>query len=95
MTMSNTRKEKRRHERHDYPLEIEYVLEHQQDSEVVHRGVTVDISSAGLGAYLLDPLPVGERVIIKSGLPVVHQLAMICWIVERSASFYCAGMKFI
>ncbi len=93
--MSHTRKEKRRHERHDYPLQIEYVLEQQKNGETVHRGVTVNISAAGLGAYVLDPLPVGERVIIKAGLPVVQRLAMICWIAEKSASFYSAGMKFI
>jgi hypothetical protein len=70
------------------------VLERQK-SKQVRRGVTVNISAAGLGAYVLDPLPVGERVIIKAGLPVVQRLAMICWIVEKSASFYSAGMKFI
>jgi c-di-GMP-binding flagellar brake protein YcgR len=93
--MSDTRKEKRRYERHDYPLQIEYVLDQKKNGETVHRGVTVNISAAGLGAYVLDPLSVGQRVIIRTGLPFDRKLAIICWITEKSASFYSAGMKFI
>jgi len=93
--MSYTGQEKRRHERHDYPLQIEYVLEQKKNGESVHRGVTVNISTAGVGAYVLDPLSVGQRVIIRTGLPFDQKLAVICWITEKNTSFYSAGMKFI
>ncbi len=93
--MSDSRKEKRRYERHDYPLQIEYVLEQQKNGPTVHKGVTVNISTAGLGAYVLDPLFVGQRVIIRTGLPFDKKLAIICWITEKNTSFYSAGMKFI
>jgi hypothetical protein len=88
-------KEKRMHERHDYPLEIEYVLERQRIGEPGHKGVTVNISAGGLGAYVLDPLAVGERVIISTGLPVKKRFAEVCWIKEKHTSFYSTGMKFV
>ncbi|HEY6011217.1 MAG TPA: PilZ domain-containing protein [Nitrospirota bacterium] len=87
--------EKRMHERHDYPLQIEYVLERQRIGEPAHKGVTINISAAGLGAYVLNSLAVGERVIISTGLPVRKRIAEVRWIKEKNISFYSTGLKFV
>jgi c-di-GMP-binding flagellar brake protein YcgR len=93
--MSNTKNEHRRHTRYDFPSTIEYVLEPPTNDAVVHKGVTVNISSTGLGLYMFELLPEGQEIIIKTGLPVDRQAAKVRWIKQQNSSFYFTGLKFI
>jgi len=92
--MSYAKKEQRNHPRYDFPSTIEYVLEPTTDG-VVRKGVTVNMSIAGLRAYLFEALPIGQKIIIKTGIPVAHQQpANICWSKKRDFDFYLSGLKF-
>jgi hypothetical protein len=45
--------------------------------------------------YLLDPLPQGQKIIIKTALPVDARTAVICWTRVEKTSLYRSGLKFI
>ncbi len=94
--MSFDKAEKRRHTRLNFHSTIEFVLlDHRTKDEAVRKGVTINLSATGLGVDMLDPLTAGQKVIIKTGLPVDHQPATICWIKKENTGFCQAGLKFI
>ena len=85
----------RKDPRYDFPSTIEYVLGSQADDEVARKGVTIDLSAAGLCMYMFDPLPHGQEIIIKTTLPVGSRTAAICWTRKEENSLYRSGLKFI
>jgi c-di-GMP-binding flagellar brake protein YcgR len=85
----------RRDTRYDFPATIEYVMGSQSDDEVLHKGVTINLSSTGLCMYIFDPLPKGQRVTIKTALPIDFRTAAICWTRKEDDNFYRSGLKFI
>lgn len=91
--MSHAKSEKRRTERYDFPAMIEYVLEAQINIEVF-KGVTINISNNGLSIYAFKPLSEGQRIIIRSALPVHHRVATIRWIMKEDESLYKLGLQF-
>ena len=91
--MSHTRT--RRDTRYDFPATIEYVIGSQVEDEVVHKGVANNLSSTGLGMYIFDLLPKGQRITIKTTLPVDSRTAAICWTRKEDVNFYRTGLKFI
>ena len=91
--MSSAQKEQRSHPRYDFPSTIEYVLEPEADG-AIRKGVSVNISISGLNAYVFESLPVGQKIIIKTGIPIARQPAMICWSRKRDLDFYLSGLQF-
>ena len=92
--MAYSKNEQRSYERYDYPSTIEYVLE-AQENEAVRKGVSINMSLSGFSAYVFEALPVGQKIIIKTGIPVVqNQLATICWSRMKDPDFYVSGLKF-
>lgn len=87
--------EKRIQTRYAYPATIEYLLDSSVGAEVVHKAVTVNISASGMAAYVFDRLPEGQKVIIKSSLPVDCQAAAVCWTKKEDHRFYLSGFKFV
>jgi PilZ domain len=85
----------RKDPRYDFPSTIEYVLGSQAGDEVAHKGVTIDLSVAGLCMYIFDPLPQGQKIIIKTALPVGSGTAAICWTRKEENSLFRSGLKFI
>ena len=83
----------RSHPRYDFPSTIEYVLEPRMDDKV-RKGVAVNISISGLSAYVFESLPIGQKIIIHTGIPAANQPAMICWSRKRDFDFYISGLKF-
>jgi hypothetical protein len=81
--------------RYDFPSTIEYVLGSQADNEVARKGVTIDLSAAGLCMYIFDPLPHGQEIMIKTTLPVGSRTAAICWTKKEENSLFRSGLKFI
>jgi hypothetical protein len=88
-----TKSEKRRAERYDYPAGIEYVLG-SDGSEEAFRGVTINISKSGLSLYAFSPLVVGQEIVIRSALPVADRRAVILWTKQEDDSMYKIGLKF-
>ena len=80
--------------RYDFPSTIEFVLGSQADDEAARKGVTIDLSATGLCMYIFDPLPHGQKIIIKTALPVGSRTAAICW-TKKENSLYRSGFKFI
>jgi c-di-GMP-binding flagellar brake protein YcgR len=91
--MSYTRT--RQNSRYDFPATIEYVIGSQADDEVVHKAVTFNLSSTGLGMYMFDLLPQGEQITIKTTLPVDSRKAAICWTRKEDDNFYRTALKFL
>lgn len=81
--------------RYDFPAMIEYVMGSQADDGVVHKGVTINLSTTGLGMYIFDLLPKGQQITIKTALPVVSRTAAICWTRRDDDNFYRSGLKFM
>jgi c-di-GMP-binding flagellar brake protein YcgR len=86
---------KRKDTRYDFPLTIEYVLEAHTDDKEARKGITIDLSAAGLCMYVFDPLPQGQKITIKTVLPVDSRTAVICWTRNEKNSLYRSGLKFI
>ncbi len=86
--------EKRKAERYTYPALIEYVLDSSEPPEVL-KAVTIDISKNGLCIYSFWPLSEGQRVIIKTRLPVDQNSAMIRWIKRENDSLFRIGLRFL
>ena len=80
--------------RYDFPATIEYVTGSQSDDEVVHKGITINLSSTGLGMYLFDLFPNGQQITIKTALPVDSRTATIRWTSKKDDDFYRSGLKF-
>lgn len=92
--MSYAKNEQRSYERYDYPSMIEYVLE-DKESEGAHKGVAINMSLSGFSAYLFESLPVGQKIVIKTGIPVAqNQVATLCWSRTKDPDFYVSGLKF-
>jgi hypothetical protein len=91
--MLDDRMEKRKTKRYDMTSPIEYVL-HPSTTGDVQKGVLVNISTTGIGAYVFSPHPEGQKIIITSRLPVDYHSAMIAWIKKEDDNFYLAGLKF-
>ncbi len=92
--MTHAKKEQRVYERYDFPSTIEYVLEPQANGEV-RRGVAINMSLAGLSAYVFESLPIGQKIVIKTGIPVArNQPATIRWSREKDPDLYISGMQF-
>jgi len=83
-----------RETRYDFPATIEYHIENTT-AEESFKAVTVNISSSGLGAYLFSDHPEGQRIIIKSHLPVAARRAVIRRIKKEGENTYFAGLSFI
>jgi c-di-GMP-binding flagellar brake protein YcgR len=86
---------KRKDARYDFPLTIEYILGAHADDRDARKGITIDLSTAGLSMYVFDPLPQGQQITIMSVLPVDSRTAVICWTRYEANSLYRTGLKFI
>jgi hypothetical protein len=93
--MSDANMEHREQTRHDFLSNIEFILEPPANGGTLHRGVIINLNSKGLGVYILEQLTAGQKIIIKTGLPIAHQQAAICWIRKEKASFCRAGLKLL
>jgi c-di-GMP-binding flagellar brake protein YcgR len=84
----------RKEPRYDYPSTIQYVVGSQADDDAGRKGITIDLSATGFCMYVFDPLPQGQKIIIKTALPVDSRTAVICW-TRKESSLYRSGLKFI
>ncbi len=87
-------KEKRSNERFDFLSTIDYVLS-PSDSGEIYKGVTINISTSGLAAYVFTPHPEGQKIVVKSNLPAEARTATVRWIKKEDESFFMTGLKFV
>jgi hypothetical protein len=79
-------------ERFDFPSTIEYLIDSPSSSRV-HKAVIINISKAGIGAYVFTPHAEGQKIIIQSQLPVACRTAAVRWIKQEDESFYLVGLE--
>ncbi len=85
---------KKRECRYDFPSTIEYILD-SPSLNTVCKAVTVNISRSGIAAYVFSRYAEGQKIIIKTPLPVDSRTATVRWIRKEDESFYLAGLKFV
>ena len=86
------KKFRRSFERHDFPSIIEYLVG-SSTAGVVHKAVTVNVSRAGIGAYVFAPHQEGLELYIKTSLPVDCRLATVRWKKKVDESIYLIGLQ--
>lgn len=79
--------------RFDFLSRIEYTLD-SPTSPAVHKGVSVNISENGMAVYVFRPHPEGQRLFIKSDLPITSRIATVRWIQQKDQNFYLTGLHF-
>lgn len=92
--MPYSKTENRSVTRYAFASTIDYVLEPPTTSEV-YKGVIVNISNTGMGVYVFDPLPEGQKINLMCALPVDRRTAAIRWIKKEDAGFYLTGFQFL
>lgn len=90
---SEGKKDARCARRFDFLSRIEYTLD-SPTSPDVHKGVAVNISDNGMAVYVYRPHPEGQRIFIKSPLPIEFRVATIQWIKQEDKQFYLTGLHF-
>jgi hypothetical protein len=86
--------ERRGHSRYDLPDQIEYVLDPDTTGKV-YKGVTIEVSYSGMRLYVFSLLPRGQKLTIRSALPISSQTATVKWIEKVEEGFYKTGLMFI
>ena len=86
--------EKRKCQRFDFPLPIEFKAD-VENNEKVYKGVVVDISLTGVGAYFFQPLEQGQNITFKNTLPVECGTATVLWTKKIDSRLYITGLKFL
>jgi len=77
-----------------YPSTMDYVLDSPASGNVL-KAVTVNISNTGLSALVFSPHAEGQKIIIKSILPVDSRVATVRWITEQDESMFLTGLMFV
>jgi len=86
--------ERRGNSRYDLPDQIEYVLDPDTTGKV-YKGVTIEVSYSGMRLYVFHLLARGQKLTIRSALPISSQTATVKWIEKVEDGFYKTGLMFI
>ncbi len=92
--MINKSTEKRICPRFDFPLPVEFKAD-AENNEKVYKGVVVNISLTGVGAYFFQPLEQGQNITFKNTLPVECSTAAVLWTKKIDSRLYITGLKFL
>jgi c-di-GMP-binding flagellar brake protein YcgR len=83
--------ERRKHIRYDFPHRIEYAL-NPETSDEIFKAVTINISKTGLCLYVFDSLGEGQKMVIRSTLPVPLKTVSVRWTKKIEDNFYKVGL---
>jgi hypothetical protein len=86
--------EKRRHERRETVMPIEYLVDSLNTDEAF-EGVVADVSESGLCLLTANPLREGEKIDIKNNMHPPLRSASVRWIRSDSDLYYKVGLEFI
>jgi hypothetical protein len=92
--MKNNDIEKRTCPRFDFPVPVEIETSGEKNDKV-HKGVVVNISLTGVGAYFFQPFEEGQNVTFKNSLPVECNTASVLWSRKIDSRLYITGLKFL
>jgi hypothetical protein len=92
LNVPSGKKTRRSTERYDFPSTIEYLVGSPTTGEL-YKAVTVNVSRAGIGAYVFAPHQEGLELYIKTSLPVDCHLATVRWNKKVNESFYLIGLQ--
>jgi c-di-GMP-binding flagellar brake protein YcgR len=91
--MTNKHIERRKHNRFPYPEKINYVCVNDDTPDIL-KGITVNISDAGICLYLFKNHTEGQEITILTDLPIPPRKATIRWIKNFRERFFTAGIMF-
>jgi len=86
--------EKRRHERRDTVIPIEYLLDRLNTDEAF-EGVVADVSESGFCLLTAIPLREGEKIEIKNNMPPSLRSASVRWVRKDSNLYNKVGLEFV
>ncbi|MBI5076507.1 MAG: PilZ domain-containing protein [Nitrospirae bacterium] len=92
--MALEKRNKRSEERYPYLRTIKYIC--LPDSEGDFKGVTIDISKAGMSLYIFSPCCIreGHHVKVKDDLPLPSTTGVVRWVKQVDHDLYRAGLQF-
>lgn len=86
--------ERRSDNRCDFVNRIVYILSDKHDY-ALFKGVTINMSEAGMCFYTFNPVRRDEEVlIVKSILPVESQIGTVRWTKKMPSDFFKVGLMF-
>ena len=86
--------EKRRHERRDTVIPIEYLADRLNTDEAF-EGVVADVSESGFCLLTAIPLREGEKIDIKNNMPHSLRSASVRWVRNDSDLYNKVGLEFV
>jgi hypothetical protein len=86
--------EKRRHERRDTVIPIEYLADRLNTDEAF-EGVVADLSESGFCLLTAIPLREGEKIEIKNNMPHSLRSASVRWVRNDSDLYNKVGLEFV
>jgi PilZ domain len=86
--------DKRRHERRDTVIPIEYLVDRLTPDEAF-EGVIADVSESGLCLLTACHLREGEKIDIKNNAHSPLRSASVRWIRNDSELYYKVGLEFV
>lgn len=85
---------KRISRRYEFIQAIEYCL-HPVDKPEKLFGITANKSNSGLGLRVFNPLSVGQKITITTGLEVPYLQGTVMWCSKLSENIYSAGLRLL
>ena len=86
--------EKRRHERRDTVIPIEYLVDRLNMDEAF-EGVVADVSESGFCLLTANPLREGQKIEIKNNMLPSFRSAAVRWIRNDSELYNKVGLEFV
>jgi hypothetical protein len=86
--------EKRRHERRETLITIDYLVD-RLNADEISEGVVADISESGFCLLSANQLIDGEKIAIKNKMPSVLRSAVVRWSHENNNLYYKIGLEFV
>ena len=86
--------EKRRHERRDTMITIEYLVDRLNTDEAF-EGVVADVSESGLCLLTANPLREGQKIEIKNNMPPSFRSASVRWVRNDNKLYNKVGLEFV
>jgi c-di-GMP-binding flagellar brake protein YcgR len=85
--------ERRKYPRYDYPATVDYVVDNDAAAKP-HKAVLRNICTGGMGAYIIEPLHVGQKIVIKSNLSAACRAGIVRWIKQENNGLFEVGFRF-
>ena len=91
ISLHSLKTDKRRHLRYSFPYSVEYILD-PHTTDKIFKGILINISNSGLCLRIFYHLAEGQKITIKSIIPIPCQKATVRWIKKCDNHSYIAGL---